>query len=144
MEQQLWPDHRGMWVVKVPNDMPITIIAMLQATVAEAWKSYGGDPGNAEQFFNHLVAGGMANVPRETSPSVEDKFPFDVDVTYKVNRGAWRTAQRRVLARDGREAVDLAKAKVTAVFGDDDLFFGSTYAHAVPDGGRIVDVPRET
>lgn len=67
MEQQLWPNHLGVWTIKVPDDMPIQQIAMLQATIAEAWASYGGDPENAEQFFNHLVGNGAADVPRETS-----------------------------------------------------------------------------
>ena len=62
------PDHRGMWFILPPEDMPITQVTMLQATVGEAWASYGGDPNNPEQFWSFLVGNGMANVPRETSP----------------------------------------------------------------------------
>lgn len=69
-EQELWPNHRGVYVIKAPSDMPLVLIAMLQATIGEAWVEYGGDPNNAEQFWNHLAANGMTDVPRETLPSV--------------------------------------------------------------------------
>lgn len=62
------PDHRGLWAIMPPADMPLAQITMLQTTIAEAWQSYGGERDNAEQFFNHLVGNGMADVPRETSP----------------------------------------------------------------------------
>jgi hypothetical protein len=61
-------DHRGIWKIEPPKDMPLVQIAMLQETIKEAWTTYGGDPNNGEQFWNHLVGNGMANVPRETSP----------------------------------------------------------------------------
>ena len=61
------PDHHGAWTIKTPKDMPVTQVAMLQETIGEAWTEYGGDPNNAEQFWNHLVGNGMADVPRETS-----------------------------------------------------------------------------
>ena len=60
-------DHRGLWKIEPPKDMPLTLIAMLQETIKEAWASYGGVPDNGEQFWNHLVGNGMADVPRETS-----------------------------------------------------------------------------
>lgn len=50
-----------------PKDMPLTVVAMLQETIKEAWASYSGVPENAEQFWNHLVGNGVADVPRETS-----------------------------------------------------------------------------
>lgn len=78
------------------------------------------------------------DVPRETSPSVEDKFPFRVDATYQVNAGAWRTAQRTVQARDVQEAGDLVRAQLAAVFRDDRVFFGRFDISAVPDGGPVV------
>lgn len=61
-------DHLGLWKIEPPKDMPLVQIAMLQETIKEAWATYGGDPNNGEQFWNHLVGNGAANVPRETSP----------------------------------------------------------------------------
>lgn len=68
MSEPYETNHHGVWTVETPADMTITVIAMLQATIKEAWESYGGDPMNAEQFWNHLVDNGAADVPRETSP----------------------------------------------------------------------------
>lgn len=49
-----------------PDGMPVNLVAMLQATIDDAWQEYGGDPYNAEQFWNHMVGLGAADVPRET------------------------------------------------------------------------------
>lgn len=54
-------------VIQPPDGMPCMIVAMLQATIEEAWQQYGGAPTSAEQFWNHLVGNGAADVPRETS-----------------------------------------------------------------------------
>lgn len=54
-------------IIEPPKGMPFTVIAMLQATIQAAWRAYGGVPTNAEQFWNHMVGNGSADVPRETS-----------------------------------------------------------------------------
>lgn len=53
-------DHLGVWVIKVPADMPIIQITMLQATIRSAWQGYtvdGGDPGDTEAFWSYLSTG---------------------------------------------------------------------------------------
>jgi hypothetical protein len=59
--------HEIPTVITPPAEMPYPVVAMLQATIIEAWAEYGGDPSHSEQFWNHLVGNGAANVPRETS-----------------------------------------------------------------------------
>lgn len=47
-------------VIKPPADMPIVQIAMLQATIRDAWRSYleyDGDPGSTETFWDFLSTG---------------------------------------------------------------------------------------
>jgi hypothetical protein len=138
MTQQLWPDHRGLFSIKTPDDMPLSQVAMLQETIREAWASYGGDHDNPEQFWNHLVGSGMTDVPRETSL-------FQVDVVYRVNGGAARTAQRTVEAENWSDARAQVEDKLRAAMPNDRLTFGNFSGGIVPDGGSVVtDVPRET
>lgn len=59
-----------------PATMPVTMIGMLQVTVADAWSTYGGDPNDAEQFFNHLIGNNATDVPRETSASTEHQHDY--------------------------------------------------------------------
>lgn len=59
-------------VIEPPDGMPYMVVAMLQATIEEAWQQYGGDPTNSEQFWNFLVGNGVADVPRETLPNGEE------------------------------------------------------------------------
>jgi hypothetical protein len=64
MQYQL-PDHRGLWAIMPPADMPIAQIVMLQTTIAAYWEEYPGDPNDTELFWDFLTES-MANVPRET------------------------------------------------------------------------------
>lgn len=48
-------DHLGVWAIKAPADMPLTQIAMLQATIREAWRNYDGDSGDTEAFWKFLA-----------------------------------------------------------------------------------------
>lgn len=210
-------------VITPPADMPYTVVAMLQATIAAFWAEYPGDPNDSGLFWDFLTEN-MANVPRETSGvrrpvtgevwhfigdpedqvevifvggsdsfgpdpvtyrhtncpcrlsahalknhqsvrpmpsflglyapngdvpretslSVEDKFPYRVDVIYQVNSGSLRTAQRTVQARDGRQAEDVVRAQLTAAYKNDTVTFGQFDTRAVADGGLVLDVPRET
>lgn len=102
-------------VIMPPHTMPYPVVALLQATITEAWLDYGGDPNNPEQFWNHLVGNGAANVPRETS--------IRVDVLYRVNGGAVRTAQRTVEATDWFHAVDKVKEQLTSALSKDNVEF---------------------
>lgn len=59
-----------------PDGMPVNQVAMLQASIDDAWQEYGGDPYNAEQFWNHMVGLGAADVPRETSASTVHEHDY--------------------------------------------------------------------
>lgn len=43
--------------VVLPEGMPDVMINMLQATIDDAWKHYGGNPEDAGKFFAYLVGG---------------------------------------------------------------------------------------
>lgn len=105
---------------------------------------YGRKSFNGERLTTDGSRFGRLDVPRETPPSVEDKFPYFVETLYRVNGGALRTSQRTVQARDVQEAADWARAHLTAAFKSDNVTFHKVNVTAVADGGPIVDVPRET
>jgi hypothetical protein len=54
MQHQL-PDHRGIWTIKPPADMPIVQIAMLQGTIRAAWRDYPGEVDDTEAFWKFLT-----------------------------------------------------------------------------------------
>lgn len=49
------PDFPLPTGVTLPEGMPFTHAAMLQATIDAAWRDYEGDPNNAEEFWNFLT-----------------------------------------------------------------------------------------
>lgn len=59
--------HRDAFSITPPPDMSVGVVRMLEASITQAWDRYDGDPLNAQQFWNHLVANGACDVPRETS-----------------------------------------------------------------------------
>jgi hypothetical protein len=62
MQHQL-PDHRGLWKIEPPKDMPIEQIAMLQGIIRAAWRDYPGEVDDPQEFWEFLIT----RVPRETS-----------------------------------------------------------------------------
>lgn len=45
-------------IIHPPADMPIVQVAMLQATIRDAWVDYlrgDGDPGDTEEFWEYMT-----------------------------------------------------------------------------------------
>jgi hypothetical protein len=126
------PDTSGGEILSIDND-PDTGDLLITSQFA-----------SGQRTQRIIIKDETVDVPRETSPSVEDKFTHQVDVIYQVNSGALRTAQRTVQARDAQEAVDWVRAQLTAAFKNDTVSFGNFDVRVVPDGGPVVNVPRET
>jgi hypothetical protein len=96
-----------------------------------------------QRTYRITIKDETADVPRETS-SVEDKFTYAIELLYQVNAGHLRTAQRTVQARDDDEAESWARAHLVAQFPADEVHVVKVNMSVLPDGGAVVDVPRET
>jgi hypothetical protein len=142
MNEPIERDHQGIWMIRPPKDMPLVQIAMLQETIKDAWATYGGDPNNGEQFWNHLVGNGMANVPRETPPpaNAHDALLALMRKEIQPSQEEWDAHMQEIRRRAGVTDVPRETPSDDGVCHDETMI--EHFEKCVPGGKAALDKAR--